>query len=216
MDNAIKETNKKLEEIISVLNENKEKYQEKYNETNKIINNKLEMVKEYKEKYYEAKEKIDNLNADIEEFKNEYKKLVDKFKDDELSNILVGANKEISAKINERKLTIQKDTDAMNKLVSDAEDIKKELIKLNAEKKALEILLNKSMDISKFYESTLSDIIAYSNENPDNLCGYFKQDKTKVSQKHTNVKKNNKRISDKVTSEAFDLDSIISNDIVKN
>ena len=216
MDNAIKETNKKLEEIISVLNENKEKYQEKYNEINKIINNKLEMVKDYKEAYYEAKEKIDNLNADIEEFKEEYKKLVDKFKDDELSNILVGANKEISAKINERKLTIQKDTDAMNKLVSDAEDIKKELIKLNAEKKALEILLNKSMDISKFYESTLSDIIAYSNENPDNLCGYFKQDKTKVSQKHTNVKKNNKRISDKVTSEAFDLDSIISNDIVKN
>ena len=74
MDNAIKETNKKLEEIISILNENKEKYQTKYNEINKIINNKLEMVKEYKEKYYEAKEKIDNLNADIDEFKEEYKK----------------------------------------------------------------------------------------------------------------------------------------------
>ena len=117
MDNAIKETNKKLKEIISILNNNKEKYQNKYNEINKIINNKLVMVKEYKEKYYEAKEKIDNLNADIEEFKNEYKKLVDKFKDDELSNILIGANKEISAKINERKLTIQKDTDEMNKLV---------------------------------------------------------------------------------------------------
>ena len=216
MDNAIKETNKKLEEIISILNENKEKYQTKYNEINKIINNKLEMVKEYKEKYYEAKEKIDNLNADIDEFKEEYKKLVDKFKDDELSNILIGANKEISAKINERKLTIQKDTDQMNKLVSEAEDIKKELIKLNAEKKALEILLNKSMDISKFYEGTLSDIIAYSNENPENLCDYFKQDKTKVSQKHNNAKKNNKRVNDKVTSEAFDLDSIISNDIVKN
>ena len=216
MDNAIKETNKKLEEIISILNENKEKYQTKYNEINKIINNKLEMVKEYKEKYYEAKEKIDNLNADIDEFKEEYKKLVDKFKDDELSNILIGANKEISAKINERKLTIQKDTDQMNKLVSEAEDIKKELIKLNAEKKALEILLNKSMDISKFYEGTLSDIIAYSNDNPENLCDYFKQDKTKVSQKHNNAKKNNKRLNDKVTSEAFDLDSIISNDIVKN
>ena len=104
----------------------------------------------------------------------------------------------------------------MNKLVSEAEDIKKELIKLNAEKKALEILLNKSMDISKFYEGTLSDIIAYSNENPENLCDYFKQDKTKVSQKHNNAKKNNKRVNDKVTSEAFDLDSIISNDIVKN
>jgi hypothetical protein len=166
--------------------------------------------------YRETLQELLNFVFDIVEKDDKTHKLDDKFKDDELSNILVGANKEISAKINERKLTIQKDTDAMNKLVSDAEDIKKELIKLNAEKKALEILLNKSMDISKFYESTLSDIIAYSNENPDNLCGYFKQDKTKASQKHTNVKKNNKRISDKVTSEAFDLDSIISNDIVKN
>ena len=170
MDNAIKETNKKLEEIVNILNENKENYQTKYNDINKVINQKLEQVKEYKEDYYAAKEKIDNLNADIEEFKEEYKKLVNKFKDDELSNILIGANKEISAKINERKLTIQKDTDEMNKLVSEAESIKQDLITLNAEKKALEILLNKSMDIAKFYESTLMEIVNYSNENPEDLC----------------------------------------------
>ena len=41
MDNAIKETNKKLEEIVSVLNDNKERYQEKYKEINKKINIKL-------------------------------------------------------------------------------------------------------------------------------------------------------------------------------
>ena len=215
MDNAIKETNKKLEEIVSVLNDNKERYQEKYNDINKKINEKLELVKEYKENYYAAKEKIDNLNADIEEFKEEYKKLVNKFKDDELSNILIGANKEISAKINERKLTIQKDTDEMNKLVSEAEEIKKELITLNAEKKAIEILLNKSMDIAKFYESTLLEIVNYSNENPDNLYKYFSQEKIKNSQKHNNNNRKHKKVSEKVTSEAFDLDSIITNDIVK-
>ena len=215
MDNAIKETNKKLEEIVNVLNDNKERYQEKYNDINKKINEKLELVKEYKENYYAAKEKIDNLNADIEEFKEEYKKLVNKFKDDELSNILIGANKEISAKINERKLTIQKDTDEMNKLVSEAEEIKKELITLNAEKKAIEILLNKSMDIAKFYESTLLEIVNYSNENPDNLYKYFSQEKIKNSQKHNNNNRKHKKVSEKVTSEAFDLDSIITNDIVK-
>lgn len=215
MDNAIKETNKKLEEIVSVLNDNKERYQKKYNDITKKINEKLELVKEYKENYYAAKEKIDNLNADIEEFKEEYKKLVNKFKDDELSNILIGANKEISAKINERKLTIQKDTDEMNKLVSEAEEIKKELITLNAEKKAIEILLNKSMDIAKFYESTLLEIVNYSNENPDNLYKYFSQEKIKNSQKHNNNNRKHKKVSEKVTSEAFDLDSIITNDIVK-
>jgi hypothetical protein len=51
MDNAIKETNKKLEEIVKILNENKEKYQTKYNEINKVINQKLEQVKNYKEDY---------------------------------------------------------------------------------------------------------------------------------------------------------------------
>ena len=60
MDNAIKETNKKLEEIVKILNENKEKYQTKYNDINKVINQKLEQVKNYKEDYYTAKEKIDN------------------------------------------------------------------------------------------------------------------------------------------------------------
>ena len=65
------------------------------------------------------------------------------------------------------------------------------------------------MDISKFYESTLTDIIAYSNENPNDLCSYFKLDRTKATQKHNNAKKHNKRVNDKVTSEAFDLDSII-------
>ena len=163
----------------------------------------------------QAKEKIDNLNTDIEEFKEEYKKLVNKFKDDELSNILIGANKEISAKINERKLTIQKDTDEMNKLVSEAESIKQELITLNAEKKALEILLNKSMDIAKFYESTLMEIVNYSNENPEDLCKYFSQEKMKNSQKNNNHNKKNKKNRQAVTSEAFDLDSIITNDIVK-
>ena len=215
MDNAIKETNKKLEEIVKILNENKEKYQTKYNDINKVINQKLEQVKNYKEDYYTAKEKIDNLNADIEEFKEEYKKLVNKFKDDELSNILIGANKEISAKINERKLTIQKDTDEMNKLVSEAEKIKQELITLNAEKKALEILLNKSMDIAKFYESTLMEIVNYSNENPEDLCKYFSQEKLKNAQKNNSHNKKNKKNRQAVTSEAFDLDSIITNDIVK-
>ena len=215
MDNAIKETNKKLEEIVKKFNENKEKYQIKYNDINKVINQKLEQVKNYKEDYYAAKEKIDNLNTDIEEFKEEYKKLVNKFKDDELSNILIGANKEISAKINERKLTIQKDTDEMNKLVSEAESIKQELITLNAEKKALEILLNKSMDIAKFYESTLMEIVNYSNENPEDLCKYFSQEKMKNSKKNNNNNKKNKKNRQAVTSEAFDLDSIITNDIVK-
>ena len=39
------------------------------------------------------------MNSDIEGFSEDYKKLVERFKDDELANILVAANKEIYLKI---------------------------------------------------------------------------------------------------------------------
>lgn len=215
MDNIIEETNRKLEEIVSDLNANKDKYQVRYNEISQEINEKLDKVKQYKEEYYSSKKKIDNLNSDIEEFKEEYQNLVNKFKDDELSNILVGANKEISAKINDRKLKIQRDTDEMNKLVSEAEKIKEELVKLNAQKKALEILLNRSMDIAKYYEKLLNNVVSYSEEHPTDLCSYFKLEnkkEEKQDKKETKEeKKTDKKKSNKISSENFDFDSITNN-----
>ena len=60
------------------------------------------------------------MNADIVGFSEDYKKLVERFKDDELANILIAANKEISLKIEERKRKIIKDKASMNELVEKA------------------------------------------------------------------------------------------------
>ena len=113
------------------------------------------------------------MNADIVGFSEDYKKLVERFKDDELANILIAANKEISLKIEERKRKIIKDKASMNELVEKAEKVKESLVVLTQEKNALESCYVKICDAEEYYRRSLNEIIDYSNENKDNLCAYF-------------------------------------------
>lgn len=171
MDNLVNDTNSKLKEIVADLTAVKEEYEKKAEKNKKEIKIELEKVKKYKEDFFEAKEKIDKMNDDIEGFEEDYQKLVDRFKDDELANILVAANKEISSKIEERKRKIVKDKMAMNELVEKAELSKGKLVKLTAEKKALELCLDKILDAYDYYKNSIEKIISYSDEHRDNLSG---------------------------------------------
>lgn len=173
MDNLIAETNSRLLEIIANLTTIKQEYEEKLNANTKEIDTQLEKVQEYKTEFFESKAKIEKMNSDIEGFESDYKKLVERFKDDELANILIAANKEISLKIDERKRKIVKDKSSMNELVDKAENVKQKLVKLTAEKKALELCLSRILDAFEFYSRSLNQIISYSNDNKDNLCSCF-------------------------------------------
>ena len=146
MDNLVNETNTRLQEIIDNLTTIKEEYEKKLSANSKEIDQELEQVKKYKEDFFTSKEKIEKMNSDIEGFEQDYQNLVDRFKDDELANILIAANKEISSKIEERKRKILNDKAAMNSLVEKAEVVKKKLVKLTAEKKALELCFEKISD----------------------------------------------------------------------
>lgn len=169
MDNLISETNSRLQEIIDNLTTIKNEYESKLRRSAKEIDTELNKVNQYKEDFFIAKQKIEKMNADIEGFEQDYQNLVERFKDDELANILIAANKEISAKIDERKRKIAKDKIAMNELVEKAELSKNKLVKITAEKKALELCLAKILDSYEFYSRALGQIIEYSNENSTNL-----------------------------------------------
>ena len=155
MDNLVSETNLRLQEVIDNLATIKKEYEKKLKANDKQINSELAKVKKYKKDFFEAKEKVEKMNADIVGFSEDYKKLVERFKDDELANILIAANKEISLKIEERKRKIIKDKASMN------------------EKNALESCYVKICDAEEYYRRSLNEIIDYSNENKDNLCAYF-------------------------------------------
>ena len=173
MDNLVSETNLRLQEVIDNLGTIKKEYEKKLKANDKQINSELAKVKKYKKDFFEAKEKVEKMNDDIVGFSEDYKKLVERFKDDELANILIAANKEISLKIEERKRKIIKDKASMNELVEKAETVKESLVVLTQEKEALESCYVKICDAEEYYRRSLNEIIDYSNDNKDNLCSYF-------------------------------------------
>lgn len=173
MDNLVSETNTRLNEIIDNLATIKKEYEKKLKANDKEINAELSKVKKYKKDFFEAKEKVEKMNADIVGFSEDYKRLVERFKDDELANILVAANKEISLKIEERKRKIVKDKASMNELVDKAEKVKEKLVVLTQEKNALEDCFIKICDAEEYYRRSINEIIDYANDHKENLCSYF-------------------------------------------
>lgn len=169
MDNLVSETNTRLESVINDLTTIKEEYENNLEKNNKEINEELERVRKYKAEFSESKEKIAKMNDDIHEFEEDYQHLVTRFKDDELANILIAANKEISQKIDERKAKIISDKKAMNELVLKAEKVKKKLVRLTAEKKGYQECLTKINDAFYFYTAALNSIINYAKENEGKL-----------------------------------------------
>ncbi len=175
MDNLINETNERIQQIIDNLETIKCEYERKIEEASKQFDIEVAKSKKYKDEFFTAKAKIDKMNKDIAGFEEDYKNLVDKFKDDELANILIAANKEISSKVDERKRKILKDRAAMNEVVQKAESVKSKMIKLTAEKKALESCLAKILDSYNYYTNALAPIIEFANEHRDNLCQNYSQ-----------------------------------------
>ena len=173
MNDLIKETNSTLEEAIVNLFSQKTENEHKLAEISSDVELQLQKVKEYKEAFNKSKEKIAKANEDIKGFEADYQNLVDKFQNDELQNILISANKEITLKIDERKKKIKDEQIEMNKLVQRASVSKKKLVKLTAEKKAIQLKLDYILDAYEFYNKTLSDIIEYSSNHSDDLCSYF-------------------------------------------
>lgn len=180
MENLINETNGRLQEIINNLQTIGSEYEDKLNKNAEMIESEKEKANKYKNDFAEAEAKVNKMNDDIQGFESDYNHLVEKFKDDELSNILIAANREISAKIDERKKKILKDQIAMNSLVQKAESVKTKLVKLYAEKKVLEYCYQQIVDAYDYYSTELGKIIEYSNEHRDYLCECYEEKEEEV------------------------------------
>lgn len=215
MDNLVSETNKRLEEVIDNLAIIKKEYEKKLKANDKEINSELSKVKKYKKEFFDSKQKVDKMNADIEGFSEDYKNLVERFKDDELANILVAANKEISLKIDERKRKIVKDKEHMNSLVEKAEKVKEKLVVLTQEKSALEACFVKICDSEEYYRRVLNEIIDYSTEHENNLCSYF-EDVDSIIDNAKDEKMEEKKEIQEENDEFNDEEFIIDNTIESN
>lgn len=223
MNDLIKETNSTIEEAIVNLFSAKTENEHKLAELSQEVEKQLQNVKEYKESFNRSKEKITKMNDDIKGFEADYQNLVDKFQNDELQNILVSANKEITLKIDERKKKIKDEQIEMNKLVQKASISKQKLVKLTAEKKAVQLKLNYILDAYEFYNTTLSEIIDYSTSHSDDLCSYFGKSKAveeTVVEKQpivedipVDIKKEEKKKKDKKEPKKIEIEEPIEEEI---
>lgn len=204
MDNLISETNTRLQEIIDNLTTIKTEYENKLRRSSREIDIELDKVNKYKEDFFVSKQKIEKMNSDIEGFEADYQNLVERFKDDELANILIAANKEISAKIDERKRKIARDKLAMNELIEKAELSKNKLVKITAEKKALELCLAKILDAYEFYSRALTQVIEYTQENTSDLSKCFFENNKDMKSSFS------KTIREITTSNNTDFDKVIA------
>ncbi len=205
MDNLISETNTRLQEIIDNLTTIKTEYENKLRRSSREIDVELDKVNKYKEDFFVSKQKIEKMNSDIEGFEADYQNLVDRFKDDELANILIAANKEIYAKIDERKRKIAKDKLAMNELIEKAELSKNKLVKITAEKKALELCLAKILDAYEFYSRALTQVIEYTQENTSDLSKCFFEN-------NNEMKSSFSRTIREITSDTKDFDKAVKDE----
>ena len=165
----IEEINSKLLIIIDELKGRKEDLEDSLSLVQEKIDDKIEEAKGFKIGVDSAKEQIKVLEGEIESFEKDLEDITDKFSNKDLNAILETAHKEINGKIALRMAEINKCGDKINELTEKARMIKDLLISLKKDK---EIKKNKLSDLTvalNYYETELTKIIDFSEENPDAL-----------------------------------------------
>ncbi len=183
MNDLLQETNVKFEGIIIDLENLKSEYVEKIRIVDEEIAEELNVVKNYKNDFFVAKDKIEKTNNDIQTFEKEYNSLIEKFKDDEIGAILLNSNRDLEAKIEEKKQQIIQQKRDINNLIQKAEMAKDKLVKLTAEKKILELRLTDVEDIYQYYKKAIEDIIDFTKKNEKDIIVTNKRKEEEAKQK---------------------------------
>lgn len=172
----IEEINSKLLIILDDLKGRKIDLESSLSMIQEKIDSKIEEAKTYKLSVDSAKEEIKALEGEIESFEKDLVDITDKFSNKDLNAILETAHKEINAKIAIRAAEINKCRERINELTEKARMIKDLLVSLKKDK---DVKKNKLADLEvalNYYETELTKIIDYSEQNPDDLIPKEEED----------------------------------------
>lgn len=203
MNKLVGEINKKLEEIIKELLQNKLETEESLVQVNDKITEKVEEAQEHKVSVDKAKEEIIKIEKEIKSLEEDLIELNEKFKQKDLDAIIETGTKEINAKISEKEEEIAKQRLKISELTEKARSIKDLLLNLKKDKQSKEDRLENYKQVHKYYDNSLSKIITYSTENHKNLNG--------VQVNYDYLKSSS--ISDEPTAEVFDEIASIDNSL---
>ena len=203
MSILIEELNKSLQKLLDDILNQKNQIEYLLNEINEKITEKVDEAKQYKIEVDNVKIQINMLEDEIKSLETDLFDLNEKFGKKNHTAIIEAGNIEINAKIIEKQKIITKHRQKISELTEKARSIKDLLMNLKKDKILKEEKLDNYIKIYDYYYDSLTRIIEYSKNNPNNL----------------NIKENNydyiknKFNREEPTSEVFEEIESLDNDL---
>lgn len=186
MEKMIGVINNNLRSVISGIKEHRSSLESSLESIKKDMSLKIKEANSYKCDVENARLIISELENEISELENDLNELNEKFGAKDFKEILMAGNKEINAKIIEKRASITEQGQNIIELTEKAHVLKEDLVVLRDKKVSTEETLEKTKVLESYFETRITDIILFSEEHPNELSSYKKEE----PQEELNVQEN--------------------------
>ena len=133
---------------------------------------KVKEANAYKSDVETARTIVSTLEGEIADLEHDLEELNDKFGSKNFKEILAAGNREINAKIIEKRTAINEQGQIILGLTDKARNLKDSLIELRERKMVTEENLRKTKILEGYFDTRISEIIKFSEESPEELATY--------------------------------------------
>ncbi len=186
MEKMIKVINDNLRNVINGIKEHRIDLEATLGSIKNEMSLRVKEASTYKSDVENARTIISSLENDITDLESDLSELKDKFGSKNFKEILNAGNKEINAKILEKRSLINEQGQIILSLTDKARGLKDILIELREKKIATEENLEKTRILEGYFENRIGETIRYSEEHPDELASY----RDEIPQEELNTQEN--------------------------
>lgn len=186
MEKMIKVINDNLRNVVNGIKEHRVDLEENLSSIKNEMSVRVKEAGTYKTDVENARTIISSLENEIADLENDLAELNEKFGSKNFKEILNAGNKEINAKIIEKRALINEQGQIILTLTDRARGLKDVLIELREKKLSIEDNLEKTRILEGYFENRIGEIIRYSEEHPDELATY----RDEIPQEELNIQEN--------------------------
>lgn len=172
MEKMIKVINDNLRNVISGIKEHRLDLEETLDSIKSDMSLKVKEANAYKSDVETARTIVSTLEGEIADLEHDLEELNDKFGSKNFKEILAAGNREINAKIIEKRTAINEQGQIILGLTDKARSLKDSLIELRERKMVTEENLRKTKILEGYFDTRISEIIKFSEESPEELATY--------------------------------------------
>lgn len=172
MEKMIKVINDNLRNVISGIKEHRTDLEGTLDSIKSDMSLKVKEANAYKSDVETARAIVSTLESEIVDLEHDLEELNDKFGSKNFKEILAAGNREINAKIIEKRSAINEQGQIILGLTDKARALKDTLIELRERKMVTEDNLHKTMILESYFDTRISEIIKFSEESPEELATY--------------------------------------------